>query len=461
MDLFFCGIRKPAVVFDPMSLEELNLKRSPPGWSFWICLGAIFLLIQGFTAWSAGAQSEGKPGVFFSQGQAIYNPQDRSKSQHEAIQDFLAQAVAQAAATVLSPAQLGKQYQVIQEKILEQPDRYVRTYEVFSESPGQGGLYRVAGQVTVATDLLRKDLVSLGLAHSEAEISQPSVVSPTREAPPASEADMGEALEKKGKTLASGREIFWVVSEKWEDEWYLPGDSRNPEGLFAACVFQGSRDYGWSIRLPQMGTLSPDRNGEVSSSQTLAQAKALGLQHAVIGTVALRRGDADEGRVQAGLRLLIVSSGKALEEIHKELEIGNSSNQEVAIELADFIIPQLDRQLRDQSSVSGSADEGAVKPEEGGELVLQIKSRDAYADWLALETALREQFKNMQVKGFEIRPEESIVRLLGVDGASLRNLHETRLPNGAQVQIVSLDAGNNAFSVTFLRAEKSPAEPRQ
>ena len=461
MDPFSCGIRKPAVVFDPMSPEELNLERSPPRWRFWICLGAMFVLMQGFTAWSARAQSEGKPGVFFSQGQAIYNPQDRSKSQHEAIQDFLAQAVAQAAATVLSPAQLGKQYQVIQEKILKQPDRYVRTYEVFSESPGQGGLYRVAGQVTVATDLLRKDLVSLGLAHSEAEISQPSVVSPTREAPPASEADTGEALEKTGKMLASGREIFWVVSEKWEDEWYLPSDSRSPEGLFAACVFQGSRDYGWSIRFPQMGTLSPDRNGEVSPSQVLDQTKALGLHHAVFGTVELRQSEANEGRVEATLRLLNVSSGAALGEIHKELEIGNSSNQEVAIELADFIIPQLDRQLRDRSSPSGSASEGAVKPEEPGEVVLQIKSRDAYADWLALETALREQSKGMQVKGFEIRPEESIVRLIGVDGASLRDLHETRLPNGAQVQIVSLDAENHVFSVTFLRSEKSPAEPRQ
>jgi hypothetical protein len=122
-----------------------------------LSLAAVFLLVHGV----AGGQSEGKPGVFFSQGQAISNPQDRSGSQREAVQDFLAQAIAQAAATVLSPAQLGKQYQRIQEVILKRPDRYVRTYEIFSENSNQGGLYRVTGQVSVAMDLLKNDLARL------------------------------------------------------------------------------------------------------------------------------------------------------------------------------------------------------------------------------------------------------------------------------------------------------------
>jgi len=440
----------------------MNSMRSQTKRQFSICLGVVLILMQGFAAWSATAPPQGTPRVFFSQGQAIYSPQNRSKSQQAAVRDFLTQAVVQAAATFLSPGQIGKDYQVIQDKLLKQADRYVQTYEIFSENADQGGLYRITGQATVSMDLLKKDLMTLGLEHSEAETSQPRVAPPEAQATPSRQA-VGQPGKKAGmpdKASGSGEEILWVVSEKWDEEWQMPGDSQDPEGFLAASVFQGSRDYGWSIRLPQMGTLAPDGDGEVSTGQALALAKALGLNHVVVGSVGLMPGQGDEVRLQARLRLLNVSSGKAQGEIHKELAIRDLSVHEAAIELADFVVPRLDQQLRASSQAIPGTDSAAT-PEEAGELVLQIRSRDAYIDWLTLEKTLREQFRDMQVKGFEIRPEVSIVRVLGADGTSLLNLNGTRLPNGLQVQISSLGEGSGSFSVTFVKSEVSPAEPKQ
>jgi hypothetical protein len=440
-----------------MNSMRLQTKRQ-----FLISLGVVLVLMQGFTGWSANAPSQGPPGVFFSQGQAISSPQNRSKSQQAAIQDFLAQAIVQAAATFLSPGQLGKHYQVIQEKLLKQPDRYVQTYEVFTENPDQGGLYRITGQVTVSLDLLKKDVTALGLTRAEAETSQPQVVPPEPQSTPSRPA-VAQPDKKAGipdRASVSGEEVLWVVSEKWDDEWQLPGDSQDPEGLLAASVFQGSRDYEWSIRLPQMGALASDDNGEVSLDQALALAKTLGLRHVVVGNVGLMPGQDGEGRLQARLRILSVSSGKAQGEIHKELAIGDHSAQEAALELADFVVPRLDRQLRGASQAVPATDSAAT-PEETGELVLQIRSRDAYTDWLALEKTLRERFKDLQVKGFEIRPEVSIVRILGADGTSLMNFNGTRLPNGLEVQITRLGGVGDSFSITLVKSEVSPAEPRQ
>jgi hypothetical protein len=433
---------------------------STNGW-IGIGLGFMLVLMHGLMAWSAAAQAEGNADVFVGQGQAVYYPLDASRSQREAIRDLQAQAVIQAAARVLSSAQLAKQVQIIQKKILNQPERFVQSYRVFSENPYEGGLYRVIGQVSVVMDKLKKELIVLGLDPSGVETPQHATAQPASKASPTGEkvGESGKTLDKTDQSSVGGKEILWAVAENWEDEWHLPGDHKDPKALFAACVFEGSKDYNWSIHYPGTGTLTPDAHGEVSTSRVLTQAKAMGLPHVVIGSLAPIQGDDGEGRLRVSLRLVSVSSGKTQEEIMRESVIGDSSNQEAALELADLIVPQLDRQLR-EPTFSAPVAETEVKPVEAGELVLQIKSKDAYADWLPLEKALREQFKTMQVKGFEIRPEQSVVRLQGVDKTGLRNLHGTRLSNGAQVQIVSLDGENYAFDVTFLRSGMSQAEPR-
>lgn len=443
-----------------------------------ICTGLVCFLMQWLSAAFLCAQSPTPSNVFFSQGQAVYHPQDATKSQREALQNFQLQAIAQAAAAILSPAQLGRQYPLIQDKILKQPQRYVQTYQIFSEAPDVGGLYRVTGQVTISMDLLKKDLLALPPASPEGSAS-PSL----RPAAPTGEpvvmgagGRVGPAVETAGKTAASGREIFWAVAEKWEESWHLPAGRRDPDGPFAASMAQELQDYGWTVRFPEAGTLTPDEEGEVTAGEAIAQASALGLRHAVIGSVGSDENAGEELRVVAVLSLFEAASGKGQGEIHRELTMGEETSHEAAIELASVLAPQLDRQLRPQAESAATVEpaaaaesaadkpaatsEGVAQPEEAGELVVQIQSLNAYSDWLAVETRLREQAPKLQLKGLEIGPEGSRVRLLGADGASVKSLQGARLSNGAQVQVESLGAEGHAFRVTLTKPATNPAEPK-
>jgi hypothetical protein len=431
-------------------------------WRLWFCLTVIILCLPATASSSMPAQAQGKPGVFFSQGQAIFDPQNRSKSQREAVQNFLVQALTQAAAAYLSPAQLGKHYATIQEKILQQPNRYVLTYQIYSEDPGTGGLYRVTGQATIAMELLKNDLMALGLAGAEAEKPPGLVSTPKLEAPEEDRTvnGSGKAGDAIKASSMSRSKVLWAVAEKWDQDWHVPGDRRDPEALFAASVFQESQDYGWDLQVPEAGTLAPNPDGLVSSSQSLNQAQTLGLHHVVVGKIGLVKDQTGEAYLETSLRLLQVSSGRALGEIHKDWPIADDSSQEAAIELASFVTAQLDRQLREGGPPDEVVDNAALKGE-AGELVLQIRSNDSYNDWLTLEAMLREKFKGMEVKGFEIRPEESMVRLLGVDETGLKNLNGTRLPNGAEVKIMSRGTEGHVFTVTLSRPQISSPGPAQ
>ena len=435
--------------------------------------GMLCCLIQGLLAGFVGAQSQTPSNVFFSQGQAVYDPQDATKSQREALRNFQLQAIAQAAAAILSPAQLGRQYPLVQDKILKQPQRYVQTYQIFSEAPDASGLYRVTGQVTISMDLLRKDLLALPPTSPEGRAS-PSLKPAAQSAEPVVEGADGRvapAVETAGKTAASGREIFWAVGENWEESWHLPAGRRDPDGPFAASVAQELEDYGWTLRFPEAGTLTPDADGEVAAGEAIAQASALDLRHAVIGSVQSFESAEEETRVVAALRLVDADSGQGRGEIHRELTMGEETSHEAAIELASVLAPQLDRQLRPQAESAATVEPAAAtepvatsekvaQPEEAGELVVQIQSLSAYSDWLAVETKLREQAPKLQVKGLEIGPDGSRVRLLGVDGGNLKSLHGARLSNGAQAQVENLGAEGHAFRVTLTKPATNPAEPK-
>lgn len=434
-----------------------------------ISIGLVFCLLQGMAFGLGNAQSQPPANVFFSQGQAVYNPQESAKSKREALQDFQLQAIAQAASALLTPAQMEKQYRLIQDRILRQPQRYIQTYQVFSEAPA-GGLYRIAGQVTISMDLLKKDLLALPQASPEGGRATPAGPGPRSERPAVEESEgvthpPGEVTHK---TSASQRTIFWAVAEKWEEDWHLPTDRRDPEGPFAASVFQELQAYGYALEFPPAGSFTPDDEGEVPENEVLAQAASLGLRQVVIGSVGPGEDEVEETRIRASLRLLNTASGKDLGEIHREMAMGETTSHETAIELASFLVPQLERQLR---AVAGSAAAGeplatgeaataaetVVRPEEAGEVVVQIQSPDAYADWLAVETKVREQAPNLQVKGLEIGPEGSRVRLLGVDATVLKALHGTRLANGAQVEVTSLGAEGHALRLTLTKSAMSPA----
>lgn len=434
--------------------------------------------------------------VFFSQGQAVDASQDHAKSRQEAVFDFLSLAVTQAMSRFLSPSEMASMLPALQETVLKQPERYVETYQIFSEN-SVNGLYRVTGQVTVVMDVLRTDLNKSGLpvsaernedrAEDALDVNGEREAGTTGEAPASVEASSGQAGESVREPVGENRDLFWAVTEKWDQEWNLPADTTNPQSLFAAAAAQELEDFGWSLRFPGEKSFAIDHSGDVSTGQVLARAEEMKSGRAVIGAVSLRHKQGEGTRLNAALRVLSVPSGKSAGEIRKELTVEEGSNQEAAMALAAAISPQLDRLLDGASQAgpssgtprpggspgpeasstnppaSNSAAPGLTPapPAPEGAWVLKIMARQQFPAWQEMEKLLREHFKSMQVKGLQFGVGEIVAILEGVDAQFFSSLNGNRFPGGDTVQLDALSPEERSVKVTISPREIQEAGPKQ
>ena len=423
---------------------------------------ALALLLIGSIDGPARAQET--TASFFSQGQAVYLPQDLEKCRKEASMDFQAQAISQALGSFLSPSQMASQYTVIQEKMLGNPERYVETYQVFTESSANG-LFRITGQVTLNMDALRKDLEGTGwtLAPATASAAGPREIAAagvSREAAP-SVADTEANREGPRGMILSKQEILWIVAEKWEEEWVIPSDRHDPHGIFALSVLEEFQDYETSLRMPGPGTIAVDDRGNISSNQALSLARSLGIQNVVVGSLVLRQNQSQGApRLEANLRMLHASSGKSQGEVRRDIAVSEGSKEEGAMELALLIVPQLERLIAAPAPSAGAGESPAIA---GGpaDWTLRIAAGQQYAHWAELEKALRERFKNMQVKRLEFGAEENLIHVSGLEGQSLAGIDGMRLPGGWQVKVMAFSAENRSLGLTFSDLRSNKQEPAQ
>ena len=400
----------------------------------------------------------------FSQGQALYLPQDMARSQKDAVMDFQAQAILQVLGNYLNPSQMATQYNAIEEKMLKNPEHYVDNYRVFTESSG-GGLYRITGEVTLNVETLRKDLEEMGWspALGNTAPSAGSVAQESEPAPPVSakSADNGTQQEGPRGIVLSKQEVLWTVAERWEEEWVIPSDRRDPRGIFAVSVLQEFQDYQTSVRLPGAGAIAADDRGNISSNQALSLAKSLGIPYAVVGTLVFRQNQSQGApRLSANLRLLNVSSGKVQGEVRKEVEVSEGSNQEGAMELALLVVPQLER-LISESSRGGTTVAVAEKSGDPAEWVLHIQAGSQYSHWMELEKVLRERFKSMQVKRMEFGVQENLIHLVGLEGQSLGGIDGIQLQGGWQVKVTAFSAEERSISLSFSEPRAGKTESTQ
>ncbi|ABK16122.1 hypothetical protein [Syntrophobacter fumaroxidans] len=540
--------------------------------------------------------------VFFSQGQAPYDPQNRQKSQQNAVREFQVQAITQAVGTFLSTSQMGTKFQAIKDKVLRQPERYVDAYQVFSETV-ENGRYQVAGQVTVAMGLLKKDLIAFDIYASDdagedgkrdedavpprAGPGEPAPVRPgarvtddsnggakappggpagdadedgegvtdqesdeesvgeqggipagarkepsarirpgapsddaeangdtvtdepgdeqeaedqggppagAREEPsarirpgapageaeddgdaasdtaggePAREGQGGAPAGAQGKARPEAREaapvpaggprgitstsneIFWAVSEKWDQTWYLPGDLKDPRGLFAASVVQELLDYRYTLHFPEPGALKVDNMGNASSSQAVSQARMLGIRNVVVGRVVLHQRSKEPARLDAELQIIEAASGKSLGKLRKTRNLEELTNQEGAMELAGDVTNELTGLLSGDTRAAAPA--GPVPVAGEGEWVLRLQAADHHAYWREVEKLLREQARGMTMLGMEMGPQETVIRLGGIDGRTLSSLDGRVLSGGVTIKIDDLSPDTRTTRVLFVR----------
>jgi len=433
------------------------------------------------------ASEAGREGAYFAQGQTVPNPQDQTVTQQSALNDFQTQGLLQAVGELLGPSQIASHYNLLQEKILNRPERYVQTYQVFTEGVGANGLYRVTGQVVVTLDILAEDLAGMGLKPAALQGRSDQKAS-TGNAKADTERDEPVAASKGDAPDRGGGHILWVVAEKWEQKWAIPQDEGNPQELFFLSVLQDVEDYGLTLLLPRPGEIDVDERGNIASGRVLTLARDAGAAYAVWGHVILRESQDQPARLEVSLRMVDSASGKALGDVQKHFLLGEASDQEGALQLASQVVPQLDSILRRQGTEAArepatvvqepaiSSDKAAeaaasrkpaaepspsrprVEAAEPGEWVLRIRAANQYAAWRELEAALRQHSKAVQVKSLELGPEEGVVRLDGLDGGFLKTLESMRPRGGLRLQVDEFSPDKRIVVLSFLSPEEGRTE---
>lgn len=417
---------------------------------------ALLLVSVAASQWPRCAVAQGG-GSFFSQGQAVYDAQNLAKSQQEALKDFLVQGVTQALGTLLSPSQIGSQYANLEAKVLKNPERYVQTYQIFSENPS-GGLYRVTGQVTASMDVLKRDVRQMGLQVSES--SSTPAAPPKAPQPPAEAAQTQQPPQTAGTAPEEGpsehapvpeqslnalQDVLWAVAEKWDGDWVLAATGNDPRVPFAISVLQESQDYLWSVNFPSAGSVAMDASGNVPMERLTALAKSAAVPNAVVGAATLRQ-DATQGQLlRVSLKVVDMASGKSKGEIQKEMPLGGASPQQAALRMAAEVVPQLDQLLR--RPLAAAPAKAVVST--GDEWTLLIRSDYPYASWDALQQVLKDRSKSLQVNRLELSRDVATVKIQGIDSGFLDLLQSgVQLRDGSRVQVTQYSPENRSVELT-------------
>lgn len=450
-------------------------------------VGVLFFLAV-ILAIRAPGPAEAAPKAFFSSGQAVLDPQNQAKSQQQAIQNFMAQGLTEAMASFLSPDQMGAQVDKLQKSVLAEPQKYIQTYQVYSEKQA-GGQFQVIGKVTVSMDLLKKDLAKLGVLGAQNAPAGPAPAAPAA-APPAAPAPAvangrtsppkpaqaaapppvatrpAPAGQNGAGSLSRGisptkKEILWAVAEKWDEKWVLPTDTGDIRCIFAQSIAGEMDGFGFSILLPQSGSVEMDNGGNIPPFQAVSLAKVLGVKDMVVGKVSYVV-DRQNNQVSLNADLRVIRSGKDQPgvQIRKTLSMEDLSNDAGAVELARRISPQLSALLGGPKMPADKGEPGSAEfPVHLGKLVVRLSSSQ-YAHWAEVQHILHLQFQTMHVDDLQIGPTETTVKLDGIDGGYLLKLNGMQLPSGVEVRIDSYSIQAGAMQISFIAPAKVQAEPR-
>ncbi len=454
-------------------------------------VGVLFFLTV-ILAIRAPGPAEAARNAFFSSGQAVLDPQNQAKSQQEAIENFMVQGLTEAMASFLSPDQLGAQLEKLQKSVLAEPQKYIQTYQVYSEKQA-GGVFQVIGKVTVSMDLLKTDLAKLGVLGAQSGPAGPAPAAPAVAAPavpapaaapavtngrsmppkpvqapvpPPVAATPAPAGQNGAASLSRGisptkKEILWAVTEKWDEKWVLPTDRGDIRCIFARSISREMDGFGFSILLPQSGSVEMDNDGNIPPFQAVSLAKVLGVKDMVVGKVSYVV-DRQNNQVSLNADLRVIRSEKDQTgvQIKKTLSMEDLSNDAGALELARRIGPQLSALLGGPGIPVDKGEPGSAEfPVHLGKLVVRLASNQ-YAHWTEVQHILRLQFQTMHVDDLQIGPTETTVKLDGIDGGYLLKLNGTQLPSGVELRIDSYSIQAGAMQISFVAPAKVQAEPK-
>jgi hypothetical protein len=411
---------------------------------------SVFVMI-GLALTSAWAQAPQKTEVYFVQGQAMYYPDNLSRSQEEAIQDLTSSGVLQAVAGVLGPASTQSLFGVIQERVLSNKEKYVAGYQLASEGLAKG-LYRVTGQVTVSKEILLQDLREYGFQVPPPAQSRVAEMLQDKAArnilrPPQNSEEGRDTREVAGAKPA----VLWAVAENWEEKWDLPEDAAESETpRLAGNILEHSRNLDWTLRFAPVQSLQVDRLGNVQMEQALAVARGTGLAKAAIGKCWLDPSQPGNQKLLASLQIVDVSTGAAESEIAEERALEPRSLDEGIFYLAASIVPAIDRILSREREAE--AKEGASQSGRRLESwTLTLRGSHPQSGWEIVRKEIEGLFKDAKTSGFEMGVDQITVQVEGMDGRSVRKALDGReiSPGGPTVQIKDFSEDGRSMTVIF------------
>ena len=286
----------------------------------------------------------------------------------------MVQGLTQAIGSFLSPAQMGTQFAELQKKVLAKPAKYIDSYQVFSEEQ-TGGMFRVAGQVTVSIGALKEDLEKSGiLAVQQKALAQPAPspgISVPTGATGSENAQVEEDVESaeepdESQTSASAPQASQppVIEEKAGRPSYrgMPpqrgkscgqlrrngirnGISRQ-RAIMLVLFLREVLARRWTRLLDPFSTTRFCQDGSLRQYPPLSgDIGRRGAWHTGCGGrqgfLLTRTATASRCCSTPSLRVIRIGQGKSEFELHKAQSMEDLSNQEGALELARRIAPQL------------------------------------------------------------------------------------------------------------------------
>jgi hypothetical protein len=411
------------------------------------------LLIAGFALRAAFAQAPQKTEVYFTQGQAMFYPNDRPRSQLEAIQDLTSSGVLQAVAGVLGPASTQSLFGVIQEKILSSKEKYVDGYQLASEGLANG-LYRVTGQVTVSKELLLHDLREHGfqipppVQSRVADVVQDKDKAARIVLSPPQTAEEGRPGDGPG---VSKPMVGWVVVENWDGKWVLPEhgvESGAPP--FARSILEHARNLDWAPRFVPVQSLQVDKQGNLKLEEVLALAHRAGWGNAVIGKCWLDPSQPGSQRALTSMQIVDVSTESSGGEISEEMALDSKSIEEGVLHLAESVLPAIDHVLtsKEEPGARESIPEAAQRLDDW---TMIIRASHLQSAWEIVRKEIESMFKDARTSGFELGVDHITVQIEGVDGRSVKNALDGReiSPGGPKVQVTDFLEDRRSMTVVF------------
>lgn len=407
-------------------------------------LFAALLMLLGHTA-TAHAQSDAA--AFRCQARVTLGEADPASLRDRTRQALLTNGVEQAVASLLTPEEAKRMEAALRKNVYARPDRYITTYQIFSEQ-AQAHALEMTGEITVALDLLRSDLNRLGAQGTRSAATSSPAPSPIAAPTPAPTSMAGNPVaphqapaasgpvspattlpEVNEPPLAPGREVLWVVAEHWKEAWVLPQENGSETSPFFVGVTREISDYGWSLVAPRAGSLGQQTDGGAVIEDALALAAAMAIPIVASGRMSGQPGVDGSIVVNTELNLIEVAGNQSLGTIHQQWQAVGVNEAEASMQLANLVVPGIDQILSRRAPAAptaGSASGAGKAPPvaapgtevvaaAAGEQVIEIRGHRPYAVWEALQAPLTAHSGSLRVTTLELTPHGLRAHVTGAD----------------------------------------------